>query len=382
VIEDGKEKTEYIFPDVDSRFKFGFFKVVKGEQTPKDHVFDGRFYLHDPKDAFTHPIRYSVESIRRFSPENLSIMEFRSDDDYHLCTKIRGNHPLLQETKFQLGRELDLTNDAHYFRKLRGRKTAKGEMKLYEGKMIWQFDANFEPARWSVVEEEVRDPLLRKEIFRAAKFVRDNNVGKISGKPIAEKKADLDEELASLFANGKFKLAYNFARLGTRDVGSSTNERTLIASLIQAQTCLGNTINFVRPFCYECDDRGNLIQREHPREDIFAMLAILNSLVLNFYVRNKVSTHVNMHQLYELPVPELPDVAKGKLAAFAARLLKKPSEVTERAGLEVFIARELYGLSLDDWKHLTGTFTFGSGPTKEELDEIIRLSLALWAKAG
>ncbi len=54
----------------------------------------------------------------------------------------------------------------------------------------------------------------------------------------------------------------------------------------------------------------------------------------------------------------------------------------ERAALEVFIARELYGLSLDDWKHLAGTFIFGSGATKEELDEIIRLSIALWAKAA
>ena len=52
--------------------------------------------------------------------------------------------------------------------------------------------------------------------------------------------------------------------------------------------------------------------------------------------------------------------------------------MSERAALEVFIARELYGLSLDDWKHLTGTFTFGSGPTKAELDEIIRQTLALW----
>ena len=50
----------------------------------------------------------------------------------------------------------------------------------------------------------------------------------------------------------------------------------------------------------------------------------------------------------------------------------------ERAALEVFIARELYGLSLDDWQHLTGTFTFGSGESKAELDEIIRQSLALW----
>jgi len=73
---------------------------------------------------------------------------------------------------------------------------------------------------------------------------------------------------------------------------------------------------------------------------------------------------------------------KENLAEFAARLLKNPHDVKERAALEVFIARELYGLSLEDWKHLTGTFTFGSGPTKEELDEIIRQSIRLWAQAG
>ena len=58
--------------------------------------------------------------------------------------------------------------------------------------------------------------------------------------------------------------------------------------------------------------------------------------------------------------------------------MQDPRAVAERAALEVFIARELYGLSLDDWQHLTGTFTFGGGESKAELDEIIRHSLALW----
>jgi hypothetical protein len=46
--------------------------------------------------------------------------------------------------------------------------------------------------------------------------------------------------------------------------------------------------------------------------------------------------------------------------------------------LKVLIARELCGLTPDDWKHLTGTFTFG-GETETELDEIIRRSKALWS---
>lgn len=58
--------------------------------------------------------------------------------------------------------------------------------------------------------------------------------------------------------------------------------------------------------------------------------------------------------------------------------MKNPRDVQERAALEAFIARELYGLTREDWLHLTGTFTFGSGESKAELDEIIRVSLGLW----
>ena len=82
---DGRQQTKQIFPDVDSRFKFGFFKVVKGAATPKDHAFDARFYLHDPKDAFAKPIRYGVEILRRFSPQTVSVMEFRTQEDYALA---------------------------------------------------------------------------------------------------------------------------------------------------------------------------------------------------------------------------------------------------------------------------------------------------------
>jgi heptaprenylglyceryl phosphate synthase len=123
---------------------------------------------------------------------------------------------------------------------------------------------------------------------------------------------------------------------------------------------------------------GKLGQEVTPEAEAFALLTLLNSLTLNFYVRSKVSTGVSVHHLYELPTPESNMAARKQLVAAAGELLKNPRDVKERAALEVFIARELYGLSLDDWKHLTGTFTFGSGDTKAELDETIRLSHTLW----
>ena len=46
--------------------------------------------------------------------------------------------------------------------------------------------------------------------------------------------------------------------------------------------------------------------------------------------------------------------------------------------MEALVAREIYGLDAADWQHLTGTFTYGGGDTKAELDDIIARSRELW----
>ena len=62
----------------------------------------------------------------------------------------------------------------------------------------------------------------------------------------------------------------------------------------------------------------------------------------------------------------------------AEKLLAPPHDTKERARLEVLVAREAYSLDAADWQHLTGTFTYGSGDTKAELDEIIARSREAW----
>jgi hypothetical protein len=380
-IVNGRERTKQIFPDVDSRFKFGFFKVVKGATTPKDHAFDARFYLHDPKDAFASPIRYSLEMVSVFSPDNLAFMEFRSPRDYELGKKIRDEHALLGSLGYQFRRELHLTGDARFLHKIGGKKLASGEMPLLEGKSISQYDATYSPPSWFVEEPEIRIELLRKEVFRIADFVRDNGTKVFEGKLLPKTRDALEEAIQAVFEKRKFKLHYEFERLAYREVGSSTNERTLIASILPARACFSHKLMYLTPCRYSLGTKGKLEQEEVPPQDALALLTLMNSLTSNFYVRSKVSTGVSVHHLYELPIPQFAAAQKKKLADAAAKLLKNPRDVKERAALEVFIARELYGLSLDDWKHLTGTFTFGSGETKAELDEIIRQSLSLWSKA-
>jgi hypothetical protein len=64
---------------------------------------------------------------------------------------------------------------------------------------------------------------------------------------------------------------------------------------------------YLIPFRYELTTKGSLTQRFHTRAELCTLLALLNSLVLNYYVRNKGSTHVNIFHVYELPIPKLAD---------------------------------------------------------------------------
>jgi hypothetical protein len=309
-------------------------------------------------------------------------MEFRSGTDYALATKIRGNHRLLDQFGYTFRRELHMTGDNRFFSELGGHKPDKGQLRLYEGKMIHQFEANFGPPTFAVQEAEVRDELLRKEIFRVAQFVRDEKLEQLERKALPTSREELEKLLRDVFEKRGFRLQYEFERFVYREVASSTNERTIIAAIIPQRVCLAHTLMYLNPYQYEVDREGNLQQLEIDSAPIRELVCLANSLALNFYLRSKVSTHVSVFQFLELPIPQLTVAQKKRIEDSAARLLKEPRDVKERAVLEVFIARELYGLSLEDWKHLTGTFTFGSGPTKEELDEIIRQSIALWAKAG
>ena len=380
VIENGKEKRKQIFPDVHPQFKFGYLKVTKSVPTPKNHTFKARFYLHDPAEVYQAPLIYPLQLVRFFSPQNLSFVEYRSERDMELFKKLRDKHPLFEELGLRFRRELHSTGDARFIHPRKGAKLAAGQMPMFEGRNVHQFNSEFKVIEEVVVENEVREELLRKQVFRLTRLVRETKPAKLEGNSVPEGKEELDELLQEIFKKKKFKLDYELPRLAYREIASSTNERTLIATLIPDRVTMNHKLMYLIPVDYELSAAGKLTQTEIPQEQVLALLAVLNSFVANYYIRSRVSSTVSAFFVYELPLPDFTPAQKKKLSNFAAKLLKDSHDVKERAALEVFIARVLYGLSLDDWKHLTGTFTFGSGPSKEELDAIIRQSIELWGK--
>ena len=285
----------------------------------------------------------------------LSVMEFRSPEDYAVVGRIRGKHKLLGDLGYQFRRELHPADDVEFYLKDPARKLRKGESVIYEGKMIHQFDGDFAARVFHAEDEAVRPELLRKELYRLGQFIRESEVEKIEGKKVPAKKDEMEKFLAELWKAKKFKLDCDFERVVFRRRWQFHQRTHNHCNFASAGVYFSDTRQLFDSGQLPTDQDGKLSQEPVSAEDARSVLCLLDSLTLNYYIRSKMSATVNMFYIYELPVPEISAAQKKKLADSAAKLLKNPRDVKERAALEVFIARELYGLSLDDWKHLTGT---------------------------
>lgn len=376
----GDEKTVHLFPEVDSRFKFTIINATKIPTHPFNG-FDAKFYMLDPNELYDRqPISYNIEMVRKFSPDNLSIMEFKSEQDYELCKKIRSNHQLFGEFSYQLHSEFHMTNDSGLFHsreEIKNRKDEKKVVPLFEGKMIHQFNSAFDEPRYYIFEKEAKEQLMATEL---------RNLKRI---------CELDDKQVEKL---KPKLEYENYRLVYRAIGSSTNERSLIVSIVPPGVFIGHSMNYLKNLSY--DKKKNKVEQiSLPKEEMIFILSLFNSLTLNYYIRNKISANLTMNFIYELPIPQITKKQKEIITNLGLGLLSyfdenkqfkqlfeevgykpkmKIDPLKARAELEVYIAKEIFGLSDEDWKNLTSTFTYGGDTeTRKELTEIINLSLKI-----
>jgi len=242
-----------VFSAVDGRFKFVTFGTQKGGATDR---FKCAFMAHDPErlpviDA--NALKMSVKQVRKYSPDTLSVMEFKSQRDIDVTAQIYGDWPLLGEklkdtwnVKFRS--ELHMTIDSHLF------KTISTDCPLYEGKMVHQFDANYDSPRYWLDKNEA-DACLGDNNWEAEKY-----------------------------------------RVGFRDIARSTDERTLIASVVPP--CFhGNTLPTIIPKNSDVSSDGL------DSFDSHFIMAVFNGFCCDYIIRQKVSAHCNFHYMSSLPIP-------------------------------------------------------------------------------
>lgn len=323
------ENRKEIFEGVHRSFKFVVLSFEKGRRTTS---FPAAFMRHEADELDRFPqegaIYIPVELIRRLSRDSLSIMEFKSPVDIAIAEKMFAYPSLDDVSRWRpdFHREFHMTDDAPLFRQEPG----NGRLPLYEGKMIWHFDHTFAEPRYWIVEREGRKALLGKE------------------------------------PENHQTLGYQTYRLVFRDVAASTNERTMISTVLPPGRFTGNTL-------------VNSTSSSDGRELLYTS-AILNSFAVDFVLRQKVTNHCNIFYVYQVPVPCLSaeDAVFGQLVDRAARLICTTPEfdalaqkvglkshkdgVTDRdaraklrAELDGLVAH-LYGLTEEEFAHILATF--------------------------
>lgn len=305
-----------------------------GSSTFATTSFPAAFMRHDVAELERFPqegsIEISVPLVRRLAPDSLSVMEFKSQMDVRIAEKML-KFPLLGERiegawNVAFTAEFHMTNDSRLFKTEPG----KGRLPLYEGKMIWHFDHRFAENKWWVSETEGRAALKPRE-------------------------------------NGRYD--YEYYRIGFRDVAASTNERTLIATVIPPRVFAGNTL-------------PTLIEPTEPTA-MAAIVALFDSLLADWFMRQRVTNHCNFFYMKQLPVPRLTekDEAFRPIVERAARLICTTPEFDDLAKEIVDEPSRLVGTRRDAASTVRtsrdGSSTFGATDSAEraklraELDGLV-----------
>ena len=131
-------------------------------------------------------------------------------------------------------------------------------------------------------------------------------------------------------------------RLAYRDVASATNRLTLIAAVLPAHCVSTHTV-----YC---------LRTPLPLPAQHLLCGLFNSMVVNYLVRLRVTTHVTTGTVEQLPIPtaESSPAACREIATLA-RLLARRANPGALARLNARVA-ELYQLSAAEFEHILDTF--------------------------
>ncbi len=341
---------KFIFEEVDHRVCFAFVNFTKGGKTEKLRA----TFRINPREAikaadfesFVHDdgnfVELSAALISTMNAETRSVLEFRSTTDVAIVNKMLGFPPLGKQLggvwNLKLTREFEITGNNRAFKS----ETGAGRLPLLTGRMFNQFELTAEHSGFWIDEADGRRILLG----------RTPDTGQT--------------------------LDYQSYRWLHRRIARSSDSRTLISTIappmvfteVNSTTLkvIDSGINAIEQ-CYWC--------------------GLANSMVLDWLLRQSVSSTLNMFYLYQLPVPRLPssELRCKQIADRVARLvcttpaydaLAKDTGLRDhrdgatdpverarlRAELDGLVAH-LYDLTEAEFAHILATFPLVPEPAKQ-----------------
>ena len=303
---------EKIFPIHLSK-KFCLIKFKKGMVSKNIKV---NFRLVDPANViekYNEAIEMDIDTIRKMSPIHLNIIEISDLYTYQIAEKIVEQSKLLSEND-NLSSSIQLLsveyNQTHQS-KIINRKGIG--YPIYQGKNIEQYTSFFAPiSLWS--EKNKAEKFLnnqeQKRIYKyLSQYLCEVNYHLKSNQSIKKNVNGWLEASNIQFNYEEIVSLFRWYRVVVRNIAASTNVRSLISTIIPKDSICADTLAIFIPRKFEFNPShshdkfpNDLYHYAICLRTALQIVSILNSYVINFYARMKMSEHFNIFTIYQLPV--------------------------------------------------------------------------------
>jgi N-6 DNA Methylase len=263
------ENRDALFSAVHRSYKFSLLCISGSPiQKAKFSFFSSQVrHLENPARVF----HLAPQDIALINPNTLTCPIFRTRVDAELTQKIYQRVPVLENDRtgqnpwgISFSAMFHMSNDSGLFTTEPG----EGSVPLYEAKMLHQFDH-----RWATYKPD-----------GSTRDILDNEKKDPNCLPVPRYWVERSEVENRL----KQRWDRNWL-LGWRDITNSTNERTLISSVLPASGC-GDTVLLMLP-------DTKYLQR------IPCLVGCLNSLVTDYTARQKIGgTHLKFFTMRQIPL--------------------------------------------------------------------------------
>ena len=302
----GFENRSGVFP-IHRSTRFLLVTATRGGRTERVRC---RFGLQDPSDLHqladdsaahperAFPVTVTPSLLERLAGPDVAIPYARSATDLQIAERLAAVHPSLSaETGWgaRFGRELNATDHRAHFS-----TTGRG-MPVLEGKHVSPFAVRPDDATlWIDRGRARRLPELAGRLERS--------------------------------------------RLAFRDVAGATNRQTVIAAIVPAGCVTTHTLFCLRTRLSDRDQR--------------VLCALLNSYVVNFLVRQRVTTHVTLAVMHAMPVPrpEPDSPLHAALDQRVRRLLEDGARLDALLPEVQALAAAAFAVTATEYEHVLSTF--------------------------
>ncbi len=310
-----------IFTDIDNRYNFGVVTFEnRGETTDVRGIFK-QTEIDILQKFEDQSLSLSRRVLRNYSPEAAIFPYLQSQQEVDVLDTILQHPPISQEIGsswyVEPYTELHRGNDVDRF--VESKK--EGDYPVFGGSNIFQFiysDTYFSvdsPKFWSVDEDKspelsAKKRIREKNLRKLKRAVYDSFDG--TGSQVGFVNDLLEKKRGKQLSDEDVLLDCTEYRIAYRDIARSTDERTMISTVLPKGIVCHDKAPQLRPYRIEPNKKDlsedtlhSAYKRIFTDKELFVAVGLLNSLPFDFLMRTKIDSTVVFYKLKESQAPRL-----------------------------------------------------------------------------